>query len=126
MATLRDNGSIPVVAADSFELQPVENSNLVKGKWNGRIVVVKRLAVDVSEEILEDYARDWNSLKHPNISDIYIGDLNTDPFFIVVSTFPWQPSGYAQTILQIPFYEEGNISQYLARNPQSDRLRMVC
>lgn len=99
MATLQDNGSIPFVATDSLDIQPAEDSNLVKGRWNGRIVVVKRLAVDVSEETLEDYARDWNSLKHPNISDIYIGDPNTDPFFIVVGTLLRQLSGYSQTIL---------------------------
>lgn len=75
-----------IVTADSLDLQPGGNSNLVKGKWNGRIVVVKRLAVGVSEEALEDHARRWNPLTHPNISSTFIGARNSDPLFIMAST----------------------------------------
>lgn len=85
MSSFQADGSIPFVTADSLDLQPGGNSNLVKGKWNGRIVVVKRLAVGVLGEALEDYARRWNPLKHPNISSTFVA-RNSDPLFIVVST----------------------------------------
>ncbi|KAJ3779000.1 kinase-like domain-containing protein [Lentinula raphanica] len=98
------------IRPDSLEVEPpAPNTSLVRARWNGRIVVVKRLALDVSEEMLEAHGRKWLNYTHPHVSRICgIADRASDPLFIVT-----------------PFYELGNIRQYLAQNPQTNRLQMV-
>ena len=80
--------SLPFIRVDELELQPPSSAqnSLRIYKFNGRLVVVKKLAVDVSEEALEDHAIKWNALKqHPNVSRICgISDRGFDPPFIVV------------------------------------------
>ncbi|KIK67902.1 hypothetical protein GYMLUDRAFT_798934 [Collybiopsis luxurians FD-317 M1] len=93
-----------------IETPPANASkNAIRGKWNGRFVIVKRLALDVSEEVLQGHARKWLKLMHPHVSRICgIADHASDPLFIVM-----------------PFYNCGNIRQYLSENPQSNRHKLI-
>ncbi|KAJ3935056.1 MAG: kinase-like domain-containing protein [Lentinula lateritia] len=107
--SLPDDGDL-FIRPDSLEVEPSPpNTNLIRARWNGQLVVVKRMALDVSEEMLEAHARNWRSCVHPHVSRICgIADRASDPLFIVM-----------------PFYDLGNIHHYLAQNPQSNRQQMV-
>ncbi|KIK51615.1 hypothetical protein GYMLUDRAFT_391998 [Collybiopsis luxurians FD-317 M1] len=90
-------------------LLDASNNALIRGKWKGRLVVVKRLGIDVSEEMLQDQAGKWFKLRHPNVSRICgIADHASDPLFTV-----------------IPFYNHGNIRQYLTKKLLSNRHKLI-
>ncbi|KAF5337767.1 hypothetical protein D9758_016612 [Tetrapyrgos nigripes] len=85
------------------------SKNIIRTNWKGRVVAVKFLSEEAQDETFSERAQFWNGPTHQNVGQIYgISDFACSPSFIV-----------------LPYYSNGNVTQFLARHPDMDRKRLT-
>ncbi|KAK7046115.1 hypothetical protein VNI00_007118 [Paramarasmius palmivorus] len=71
---------------------------ILKGIWNGRSVIVKKLTQDSRGDQLAQKASTWRGLYHPNILDVYgISAQDEEPLYII-----------------LPLQQNGSVRQWIA------------
>ncbi|KAG7094347.1 hypothetical protein E1B28_007947 [Marasmius oreades] len=84
-------------------------SYLVRGSWEGKQVLVKKLLPECRQHILSRYASSWHDLKHPNMLSVCgVSQSSEEPLFIV-----------------LPYHENGNLQAWIASQDGVDRNRLI-